>query len=84
MSLFERDSAKGIKVTHIPTVAVKVFDVTGAGDTVIAAFTLAHAAGASLRDSAIISNHAAGIVVGEVGTAVATPETLIQSLADHS
>ena len=84
MSLFERDSTKGIKVTHIPTVAVKVFDVTGAGDTVIAAFTLAHAAGASLRDSAIISNHAAGIVVGEVGTAVATPETLIQSLADHS
>jgi D-beta-D-heptose 7-phosphate kinase/D-beta-D-heptose 1-phosphate adenosyltransferase len=84
MSLFERDSAKGIKVTHIPTVAVKVFDVTGAGDTVIAAFTLAHAAGASLRDAAIISNHAAGIVVGEVGTAVATPETLLQSLADHS
>jgi D-glycero-beta-D-manno-heptose-7-phosphate kinase len=84
MSLFERDSAKGIKVTNIPTVAVKVFDVTGAGDTVIAAFTLAHAAGASLRDSAIISNHAAGIVVGEVGTAVATPETLLLSLASHN
>jgi D-beta-D-heptose 7-phosphate kinase/D-beta-D-heptose 1-phosphate adenosyltransferase len=84
MSLFERDGAKGIKVTHIPTVAVKVFDVTGAGDTVIAAFTLAHAAGASLRDAAVISNHAAGIVVGEVGTAVATPETLLQSLMEHS
>jgi D-glycero-beta-D-manno-heptose-7-phosphate kinase len=82
MSLFERDGAGGVRVTNIPTVAVKVFDVTGAGDTVIAAFTLAHAAGASLRDSAIISNHAAGIVVGEVGTAVATPETLIQSLSD--
>ncbi len=84
MSLFERDAAKGVKVTHIPTVAVKVFDVTGAGDTVIAAFTLAHAAGATLRDAAIISNHAAGIVVGEVGTAVATPETLLQSLREHS
>jgi rfaE bifunctional protein kinase chain/domain len=84
MSLFERDGAKSIKVTHIPTVAVKVFDVTGAGDTVIATFTLAHAAGASLHDAAVISNHAAGIVVGEVGTAVATPETLLQSLREHS
>jgi rfaE bifunctional protein kinase chain/domain len=83
MSLFERD-AVGVKVTHIPTVAKKVFDVTGAGDTVIAAFTLAHAAGASLCDSATISNHAAGIVVGEVGTAVATPETLLKSLLSHT
>ncbi len=84
MSLFERDGSKGVKVTHIPTVAKKVFDVTGAGDTVIAAFTLAHAAGASLQDAAVISNHAAGIVVGEVGTAVATPETLLQSITAHS
>lgn len=83
MSLFERDS-KGTKVTHIPTVAKKVFDVTGAGDTVIATFALARAAGASLQDAAIISNHAAGIVVGEVGTAVATPETLLQSLDSQS
>lgn len=81
MSLFEKsEPTKKIKVTHIPTVAQKVFDVTGAGDTAIAAFTLAHCAGASLKDAAVIANHAAGIVVGEVGTAVATPEKLIASL----
>jgi len=83
MSLFERGS-KGMGVTHIPTVAKKVFDVTGAGDTVIATFTLAYAAGASLQDAATIANHAAGIVVGEVGTAVATPEILLQSLVSHT
>jgi len=75
MSLF-RDSS----VVHIPTVAKKVYDVTGAGDTVIAAFTLAHAAGASMEEAAVISNHAAGIVVGEVGTACATPERLRNSI----
>ncbi|MBI5847768.1 MAG: D-glycero-beta-D-manno-heptose-7-phosphate kinase [Nitrospirae bacterium] len=74
MSLFEKN-----KVTHIPTVARQVYDVTGAGDTVISAFTLATASGASLEDSAVIANHAAGIVVGEVGTAVATPEQLLES-----
>ncbi len=74
MSLFMRDRA-----VHIPTVAQKVFDVTGAGDTVIAAFTLAHAAGASMEEAAEISNHAAGVVVGEVGTAVATPDQISRS-----
>jgi D-beta-D-heptose 7-phosphate kinase/D-beta-D-heptose 1-phosphate adenosyltransferase len=83
MSLFERN-VKAVKVTHIPTVAKKVFDVTGAGDTVIAAFTLAYAAGASLQDAAVISNHAAGIVVGEIGTAVATLEAILQSLTAHT
>ena len=79
MSLFEKE-----KVTHIPTVTKDVYDVTGAGDTVIAAFTLAHASGASMKDAAVIANHAAGIVVGKVGTAVATPEQLQKSLsADH-
>jgi D-beta-D-heptose 7-phosphate kinase/D-beta-D-heptose 1-phosphate adenosyltransferase len=77
MSLFERD-----KVHHIPTVARHVFDVTGAGDTVISAFTLAHVSGASLLESAIIANHAAGIVVGEVGTATATVEEILASF-DH-
>jgi len=80
MSLFELENSKEIKATHIPTVAQKVFDVTGAGDTVIATFALAYAAGASLEDAAVIANHAAGIVVGEVGTAVATPEALLKSL----
>ena len=64
---------------HIPTVAQEVFDVSGAGDTVISTFTLAIAAGASPIEAAIFSNHAAGIVVGKVGTATATPEELLQS-----
>lgn len=76
MSLFEKN-----KVTHIPTVARKVYDVTGAGDTVISAFTLACASGADMEGAAVIANHAAGIVVGEVGTAVATPEQLLGSFA---
>ncbi|MCL5024790.1 MAG: D-glycero-beta-D-manno-heptose-7-phosphate kinase [Nitrospirae bacterium] len=75
MSLFEQD-----RITHIPTVARQVYDVTGAGDTVIAAFTLACAAGAPMRDAAVIANHAAGIVVGEIGTAVVTGEKLAESL----
>lgn len=83
MSLFEKGAGKEIRSTHIPTAAKKVFDVTGAGDTVIAAFTLARVAGASLVNAADISNHAAGIVVAEVGTAVATPDMLLASLNDR-
>ncbi|MDD5140733.1 MAG: D-glycero-beta-D-manno-heptose-7-phosphate kinase [Verrucomicrobiales bacterium] len=70
---------RGQKPFHIPTVAQEVFDVSGAGDTVIATFTLAIAAGASPIEAAILSNHAAGIVVGKVGTATATPEELVKS-----
>jgi len=70
---------RGRKPIHIPTVAQEVFDVSGAGDTVIATFTLAVAAGASPLEAALLSNHAAGIVVGKVGTATTTPEELIQS-----
>lgn len=69
----------GQKPFHIPTQAKEVYDVSGAGDTVIASFTLAIAAGASPREAAIVSNHAAGIVVGKVGTAVATPAELLES-----
>ncbi|MCP5525510.1 MAG: D-glycero-beta-D-manno-heptose-7-phosphate kinase [Verrucomicrobiales bacterium] len=65
---------------HIPTVALEVFDVSGAGDTVIAAFTLAIAAGASPAEAAILSNLAAGIVVGKVGTATVSPEELQANL----
>jgi rfaE bifunctional protein kinase chain/domain len=64
---------------HIPTVAQEVFDVSGAGDTVIATFTLAIAAGASPVEAAILSNHAAGIVVGKVGTATVHLEELLAS-----
>lgn len=82
MSLFEKDDSE-INITHIPTVAKKVFDVTGAGDTVIATITLAHVSGASLVESAKIANVAAGIVVGKVGTAVATPEEIVEVWKNH-
>ena len=72
---------RGAKPFHIPTVAQEVFDVSGAGDTVIASFTLAIAAGASPVEAAIFSNHAAGVVVGKVGTATVTPEELLQSFS---
>jgi D-beta-D-heptose 7-phosphate kinase/D-beta-D-heptose 1-phosphate adenosyltransferase len=70
---------RGQRPFHIPTVAQEVFDVSGAGDTVIAIFTLAVAAGASPLEAAIISNHAAGIVVGKIGTATVDPEELLAS-----
>jgi D-glycero-beta-D-manno-heptose-7-phosphate kinase len=79
MSLFE----KGGRVTHIPTVARDVFDVTGAGDTVISALTLAMAAGARISDAAKIANYAAGIVVGVVGTATVSPLRLKQRIAEQ-
>jgi len=74
---------RGQKPFHIPTVAQEVFDVSGAGDTVIASFTLAIAAGASPMEAAILSNHAAGIVVGKVGTAVTTPVELLKSFTQR-
>ena len=77
MSLFER----GRKPAHIATAAQEVFDVTGAGDTVIASLALAASAGAGLRDAAELANRAAGIVVGKVGTATASPEEILASLA---
>jgi D-beta-D-heptose 7-phosphate kinase/D-beta-D-heptose 1-phosphate adenosyltransferase len=70
---------RGEKPFHIPTVAQEVFDVSGAGDTVIASFTLAIAAGASPVEAALLSNHAAGIVVGKVGTATVTPDEVLAS-----
>src|SRR5437867_4048498 len=76
MSLCQR----GQTPFHIPTVAQEVFDVSGAGDTVIASFTMAIAAGATPLEAAIVSNHAAGAVVGKVGTATVTPEELAASM----
>jgi len=73
MTLFQGDA----EAMHIPAVAREVFDVTGAGDTVIAVFTLALAAGADFALAAKISNYAAGIVVGHVGTGCVTPDELI-------
>jgi D-beta-D-heptose 7-phosphate kinase/D-beta-D-heptose 1-phosphate adenosyltransferase len=75
MALFQPDK----KPFRIPTMAREVYDVSGAGDTVIAAFTLALAAGASAVEAAIIANHAAGVVVGKIGTATVSPEELVAS-----
>ena len=72
MCLFERSG----RHTFIPTVAQKVFDVAGAGDTVIATFTLALACGASKLEAAQISNFAAGVVIGKVGVATLTASEL--------
>lgn len=65
MTLFEKNG----KMTHIPTVAQEVFDVSGAGDTVAATFAISLATGTSMVDAAFLSNVAAGIVVGKVGIA---------------
>lgn len=72
MSLFARRG----RARHFPTVARQVYDVTGAGDTVVAACALALGAGASLEAAAILANHAAGLVVGEVGTATVSARRL--------
>ncbi|MFH1641251.1 MAG: D-glycero-beta-D-manno-heptose-7-phosphate kinase [Candidatus Omnitrophota bacterium] len=72
MKLFEKSG----RTTHIPTVAQEVFDVSGAGDTVVACFTLALSCGATKLEAAHIANFAAGIVVGKVGTAVTTRKEL--------
>ncbi len=66
----------GVPALTIPTRAVEVFDVTGAGDTVIAALTMARVSGASWYDAVVFANTAAGIVVGKVGTAVVRPDEL--------
>jgi rfaE bifunctional protein kinase chain/domain len=79
MSLFQRDRT----YKHFPTVARHVYDVTGAGDTVICSFTLALSAGATMDEAAHISNHAAGIVIRDVGTATVRPEDLILSFKEH-
>ena len=78
MALFQRDG----RGTHIPTVARTVFDVSGAGDTVISTFTLGMAAGLTPYQAAVVANVAAGIVVGEVGTATVPAERLKEAISD--
>jgi D-glycero-beta-D-manno-heptose-7-phosphate kinase len=67
---------------YVKTAAREVYDVTGAGDTVIAALAGALSAGATMLEAASLANHAAGIVVGKVGTATATAEELIDTFDD--
>jgi D-beta-D-heptose 7-phosphate kinase/D-beta-D-heptose 1-phosphate adenosyltransferase len=76
MALFEGNG----RTTQIPTVARKVFDVSGAGDTVTGTFTLALAAGLTPRQAAVLANLAAGIVVGEIGTATVAASRLKEVL----
>jgi D-beta-D-heptose 7-phosphate kinase/D-beta-D-heptose 1-phosphate adenosyltransferase len=76
MTLFERNG----EITHFPAVAKEVYDVTGAGDTVISVFTACAVSGATLKESALISNYAAGIVVGELGTAAVRRDELLKEM----
>lgn len=76
MALFDDEDT----VWHVPTMAQEVFDVTGAGDTVIATAALAVASGCSLIDSCVLANYAAGVVVGHVGAASVTPDQLIETI----
>lgn len=79
MSLFEKDG----KITEISTKAKEVYDVTGAGDTVVAVVALALASGATIKEAAILANHAAGIVVGKLGTSTTTVNEIKKSLENE-
>jgi rfaE bifunctional protein kinase chain/domain len=79
MAVFENP----LSVRHIPTAAKQVFDVTGAGDTVIATIALGLATGMHLIPACLLGNYAAGIVVGQVGAATATPEQVTEVLTSQ-
>jgi D-glycero-beta-D-manno-heptose-7-phosphate kinase len=76
MTLFQESGP----TLHFRALATEVFDVTGAGDTVVSAFALSLGAGATAAEAAAISNHAAGLVVREVGTSVTSRESVAHSL----
>ena len=78
MALFSGPS----EVWHVPTMAQDVFDVTGAGDTVIATLGLGLAAGLPLLASCVLANYAAGLVVAQVGAAVASPDALREAIRE--
>ncbi len=77
MSLFTTDGH-----THFPTRARRVYDVTGAGDTVVATIAVGLAARTPLPEACVLANHAAGLVVAELGTATASAAMLVESLED--
>jgi len=77
MTLVDADAAP----MHLPTVARSVFDVTGAGDTVVGTLVLALAAGVPMRDALVLATHAASIAVGKAGTVAVTAEELLASFA---
>ena len=80
MSLFQRSPDSTVKVEHLPPHSDIVTDVTGAGDTVVAAFTLALAADAEFRSAAMLSNLAGGIAVGKMGCATVTSKELLHAI----
>lgn len=80
MVLFERSG----EMTHVPTSARKVADVSGAGDTVISTLTVALAAGSSIREAASLANYAGGIVCGEVGIVPVSKEDLVRAVLEDS
>jgi len=80
MALFPREG----RARLIPTAARQVYDVTGAGDTVIATLALGLCAGASLATAAALANHAAGVVVGKLGTATASPAEVLAALESRA
>ncbi len=98
MSLFEESSPRHLHIpatsfevtygrvgqpgVHRGATGRQVFDVTGAGDTVLSVLALAAAAGATLEDAAVLANTAAGVVVGKLGTATVSPEELLHALED--
>ena len=79
MALFKRNG----DFLKIPTFAKEVFDVSGAGDTVVSTITLALAAGASLPEAAVLANYAAGVVVGKLGTAHVSDQELIEYIREE-
>lgn len=81
IALFDRDTGEHV---HMPTAAREVFDVSGAGDTVVAAFTLALATGSDPRTAVDIANRAAGVVVGKLGTATVTREEILHDALEVS
>ena len=80
MMLFQHDQPPH----HIPTKARQVFDVSGAGDTAIALFTLALCSGATPVEAAEVANHASAVVVGKLGTATVTRDELVASFREDS
>ena len=80
MSLFQRTADRTVEVEHLPPHSNIVTDVTGAGDTVVAAFTLALAADAGFHSAAMLSNLAGGIAVGKMGCATVTPKELLSAI----
>ncbi len=80
MSLFKPRA----RAQHFPTAAQEVYDVTGAGDTVLATCALALACGGTFEEAARLANHAAGVAVGKVGTATVTARELVRALTNHA